>query len=898
MEKDEGQSDAVDGRLDLGEGADRGSAADGRRDSCCSCACACSCACFCSWFLGILANVALVAFLLWSAPQDEAWVAGCVVSVVYSVVLWCIVHRYNRRIDSDTTTSSTTTTSSSSSNTDGNGLAADREQPKELGESDEEESVALVAFLLWSAPQDEAWVAGCVVSVVYSVVLWCIVHRYNRRIDSDTTSSNSNSNTNGNDLAADREQPKELGESDEEESEPADTMRKIQPAPPRASPKTPNFSVAHSLWYLLAVLSIGAPQAFVIFHVFPCFHWERSGSSYTYNEYTWTTNITSLPSDAVREYYQLDQKNSQQSEYNRYESYDSNYDEYSYNSMHQQCRAPLANGTIVTYTSGGDYWSVVKNEADASTQFMQRIADSKLVVFVGDEMEPRILDEYTGVSWITQIDPNNICFVASTTGDGQSSRDKYFDQLNALVCGQYGAFETMRLFGDKPTSLMVINDQLWFKQVKPNAAFDPKIIKKYEKSGLRNVLRQDALYRNLIRGHAVVSMDIGSKEQTVWSELAKQSPDNSGDGDDDYDDNEDEDEDMYYNGNDRHRQLRNEFKNQKCYRNLIRGHAVVSMDIGSKEQTVWSELAKPSPKNSGDGYITSYDDYDDNEDEDMNYDGNDRHRQLRNEFKNQKCEEYGMSRWRSSAALLSIALPITILSARLWLTKAVPTSSVTFFIGMMLTFMFIGALLDPWTQGMGGLAIWNIAGSTVFFFLSTFQLSVDTKVSKAPFWWAMYVISLMTLLWAGMGIIGEFMNARMYSYEVESDEVITWIGTSIFVFIPIAVSGCLVNSRLLFCMGMLGLALDASVATLRLFDGKESNGWKVTIIVLCTLLFGAVGISVLRRWAFIHGKLVGWMSRCTAHVCSVEMPRDGDADDNAEEAAGLLLKANNEAEAA
>jgi len=341
------------------------------------------------------------------------------------------------------------------------------------------------------------------------------------------------------------------------------------------------------------------------------------------------------------------------------------------------------------------------------------------------------------------------------------------------------------------------------------------------------VLRQDALYRNLIRGHAVVSMDIGSKEQTVWSELAKPSPDNSGDGDDDYDDNEDEDEDMYYNGDDRHRQLRNEFKNQKC-------------------------------------------------------------------------EEYVMSRWRSSAALLSIALPITILSARLWLTKAVPTSSVTFFIGMMLTFMFIGALFDPWSRGMGGLAIWNIAGSTVFFFLSAFQLSVDTKVSKAPFWWAMYVISLMTLLWAGMGIIGEFMNARMYSYgdEVESYEVITWIGTSIFVFIPIAVSGCLVNSRLLFCMGMLGLALDASVATLRLFDGKESNGWKVTIIVLCTLLFGVVGISVLRRWAFIHGKLVGWMSRCTAHVCSVEMPRDGDADDNAEEAAGLLLEANDEAEAA
>lgn len=102
------------------------------------------------------------------------------------------------------------------------------------------------------------------------------------------------------------------------------------------------------------------------------------------------------------------------------------------------------------------------------------------------------------------------------------------------------------------------------------------------------------------------------------------------------------------------------------------------------------------------------------------------------------CQRGTMSGLRATIGLLLSALPSVATSARSWIKYGIPSSSVSLFLAIGLSFSFAWAFIS--FDLFAGLGIWVGFGTPVWTLISAYQVVVNPRISKEPHWWSLRVI--------------------------------------------------------------------------------------------------------------------------------------------------------------
>jgi len=250
------------------------------------------------------------------------------------------------------------------------------------------------------------------------------------------------------------------------------------------------------------------------------------------------------------------------------------------------------------------------------------------------------------------------------------------------------------------------------------------------------------------------------------------------------------------------------------------------------------------------------------------------------------CDGAMMTRLRAFSAFFLSALPVVFNSGRVWIKYAIPSSSVTFFVGIGYTFFCIWGVVDPWAA-RAGFRAWFVIGTPIWLLVCTYQLVVNPRVSKGPLWWSLYLI---TTGMVGLLVLQEYwevVNVR----GMDGHEIAMWLLDIVLVHLPLLIIAILTKSVYISMLTLVAFLLLTSAMIWRLADSTPD-----------TVLYGGIaycGIFVVaacvyRARARLHGLFFGWLSACARHTCAIEAADEEEDTENI--TGGLLL--NEEAEQA
>ena len=247
------------------------------------------------------------------------------------------------------------------------------------------------------------------------------------------------------------------------------------------------------------------------------------------------------------------------------------------------------------------------------------------------------------------------------------------------------------------------------------------------------------------------------------------------------------------------------------------------------------------------------------------------------------CDGQMVTRLRAFGAFFLSALPVIFNSGRVWIKYAIPSSSVTFFVGVGYMFFCVWGVVDPWAA-RDGFRVWFAIGTPIWLLVCTYQLVVNPRVSKGPLWWSLYLI---TTGMVGLLVLQEYWEV-VHVRVMDGKEITTWLLDIVLVHLPLLIIAILTKSVYISLLTFVAFLLLTSIVI-----------WRLTDTIPDTFLYGGiaycaifvVGACVYRARASLHSLFFGWLSACARHTCAIEAT---DEEEDAENTAGLLL--NEEAE--
>lgn len=249
------------------------------------------------------------------------------------------------------------------------------------------------------------------------------------------------------------------------------------------------------------------------------------------------------------------------------------------------------------------------------------------------------------------------------------------------------------------------------------------------------------------------------------------------------------------------------------------------------------------------------------------------------------CDGAMLTRLRAFGAFFLSAVPVLFNSGRVWVKYAIPSSSVTFFVGIGYAFFCVWGVFDPWAARTG-FRLWFAIGTPIWLLVCTYQLTVNPRVSKGPLWWSLYLITTGLLVLLVLQEYWEVVNLRV----MDGKEITMWLFDIVVVHLPLLIIAILTESFYIALLTFIAFILLTSIMIWRITDSTPDT-FLYGAIAYCAIF--VVTACVYRARASLHGLFFGWLSACARHTCAIEAT-DEDGGEDTENTTGLLL--NEEAE--
>lgn len=248
------------------------------------------------------------------------------------------------------------------------------------------------------------------------------------------------------------------------------------------------------------------------------------------------------------------------------------------------------------------------------------------------------------------------------------------------------------------------------------------------------------------------------------------------------------------------------------------------------------------------------------------------------------CDGNMMTSLRALAAIFVSVLPTVFNSARIWVRYAVPSSSVTLFLGLGYGVFCIFGFFNNQNASVG-FGLWLMVGTPIWTLVCTYQLVVNPRVTKAPLWWSLYLITTGLTGALAYQTVFEVTGIRAF----DGSELVTWIMDGIFVHFPLLIISILTKSVYISLLTIIGFLLLTTIMIWKLTDDM-SDTFLYGGIAYGATLFLALILFCMRR--SLHRLFYGWLSACARHTCAIEV--EDDDEDNENTTTGLLLNENAE----
>ena len=242
------------------------------------------------------------------------------------------------------------------------------------------------------------------------------------------------------------------------------------------------------------------------------------------------------------------------------------------------------------------------------------------------------------------------------------------------------------------------------------------------------------------------------------------------------------------------------------------------------------------------------------------------------------CDGAMMTRLRAFGACFLSALPVIFNSGRVWIKYAIPSSSVTSFVGLGYTFFCIWGVVDPWAA-RAGFRAWFLIGTPIWLFVCTYQLVVNPRVSKGPLWWSLYLITTGMVGLLVLQEYGEVVDVR----GMDGHEIAMWLLDIALLHVPLLIIAILTKSVYISLLTFVAFLLLTTIMIWRLTDSMPDT-FLYGGIAYCTVF--VVATCVYRARARLHRLFFGWLSAFARHTCAIETT---DEEEDAENITGGLL---------
>lgn len=244
-----------------------------------------------------------------------------------------------------------------------------------------------------------------------------------------------------------------------------------------------------------------------------------------------------------------------------------------------------------------------------------------------------------------------------------------------------------------------------------------------------------------------------------------------------------------------------------------------------------------------------------------------------------------MTSFRAFAAIFVSALPSVLNSARVWVRYAIPSSSVTLFLGLGYGVFCVFGFFDN-QDAATGFALWLKLGTPVWTLVCTYQLVVNPRVTKEPLWWSLYGIT--TGLICALAYQSVLQVDAHAIRAFDGNELVMWILDFFFVHFPLLIIAILTKSVYISLLTLVGFLILTTAMIWQLLDDMSDRYMYGGIAYGATLVLALI-LYCLRET--LHGVFFGWLSSCARHTCAIEVEDDEEDDENT---AGLLLNENAE----
>jgi len=211
------------------------------------------------------------------------------------------------------------------------------------------------------------------------------------------------------------------------------------------------------------------------------------------------------------------------------------------------------------------------------------------------------------------------------------------------------------------------------------------------------------------------------------------------------------------------------------------------------------------------------------------------------------CSEDASVRKKSLSALLLSALPMLVISIRLWVTKCVPSMAVTTLVAASLVYITVYSMIRPDVPDLaihlwfaiGAGALWiTILGRRLLVLLSSVSASDDSSAAATT-------RKMPPLIWGiNAGGLCFFVGMLGATGMFDSDDWWRYLLATILCFVPLIVWGIGFDRVLLVVLGALGLLFDTWRMSLLVSSHLPTNvEFLVSFIVLGVggILLGALG---------------------------------------------------------
>ena len=250
------------------------------------------------------------------------------------------------------------------------------------------------------------------------------------------------------------------------------------------------------------------------------------------------------------------------------------------------------------------------------------------------------------------------------------------------------------------------------------------------------------------------------------------------------------------------------------------------------------------------------------------------------------CDGNLMTRLRAFGALFLSAIPVVFHSCRVWVRHAIPSMSVSLFLGIGMTFFYVWGFFYP-QSALTGFGVWLAFGTPLWLLVCTYQLVVNPRVSKAPLWWSLYFISTALVCLLVAQEAWEFERFRV----IQGTEIIVWVFDILFLHFPLLVIAILTKSAYIGLLDIFAFLLLSSIMIWRTTDTQSSTMLYGSIVYVSILV---IALCVYRARQKLHTIFYRWLSACARHTCAIEVESEHEEADSAGHTTSLLLNEEGE----